>query len=156
MCVKLWKIVHWPKRGLHTKSWPPAIPRTLLKVFGGWYWFSRVSLVFVFGPKPQLKFGPSWTILKRKFYGNKLILPPTAIEVPRPTQQIKEEMAKRYFILKSKITCTEWCCIFFISRILKTFFQTLWFHTNLYLRIIFLKKIKFRRLLSHLKYFEVF
>ena len=25
-------------RGLHTKSWPPAMPRTLLKVFGGGRW----------------------------------------------------------------------------------------------------------------------
>ena len=33
--VKLLIIVHLPQRGLHTKSWPPAMPRTLLKVFGG-------------------------------------------------------------------------------------------------------------------------
>ena len=25
------------KRGIYTKSWPPAMPRTLLKVFGGWW-----------------------------------------------------------------------------------------------------------------------
>ena len=50
----------WTLRGLHTKSWPAALPRTLLKVFGGggWWWL-RVILVFTFGPKPQLKFGPS-------------------------------------------------------------------------------------------------
>ena len=46
------------------------MPRTLLKVFGGGggggggavaepMWCLRVSLVFTFGPKPQLKFGPS-------------------------------------------------------------------------------------------------
>ena len=61
--VKLRILVHLP-RGLHTKSWPHAMPRNLLKVFGGGWWVggSRVSLVFTFRPKPQLKFGPSWTI----------------------------------------------------------------------------------------------
>ena len=43
------------------------MPRTLLKVFGGWVVVVvvvgggggfRVSLVFTFGPKSQLKFGP--------------------------------------------------------------------------------------------------
>ena len=45
---------------LHTKSWFAAMPRTLIKVFGGggWWWL-RVSLVFTFGPRRQLKFGPS-------------------------------------------------------------------------------------------------
>ena len=30
---------------------------------GGWWWLLRESLVFTFGPKPQLKFGPSWTTI---------------------------------------------------------------------------------------------
>ena len=33
--LKLWIVVNRPYRGLHTKSWPPDMPRTLPKVFGG-------------------------------------------------------------------------------------------------------------------------
>ena len=42
------------------------MPRTIQKVFGGgardYMVVSIVSLAFCFGPKPQLKLGPSWTI----------------------------------------------------------------------------------------------
>ena len=30
--LKLWIVVNRPYRGLHTKSWPPDMPRTLPKV----------------------------------------------------------------------------------------------------------------------------
>ena len=45
--------VHWPIWTKYTKYWPPAVP-----VVSGLI----MSLVFAFGPRPQLKFGPSWTI----------------------------------------------------------------------------------------------
>ena len=34
---KLWHRVAWTIWSLHTKSWPPTIPGTLGKVFGGWW-----------------------------------------------------------------------------------------------------------------------
>ena len=54
--------------------------RTLLKVFGGggWWWL-RMSLVFTFGPKPQLKFRPSSTKCMTHF--NLLIKPKTIIKL---------------------------------------------------------------------------
>ena len=33
---KLWLLVPWTIGGLHTKSWPPTMPRTLQKVLGRW------------------------------------------------------------------------------------------------------------------------
>ena len=53
------------------------MPRTLLKVFGGWVVVVyRVSLVFTFSTKLQLKFGPSSTKLTPvcKFWTQKILL----------------------------------------------------------------------------------
>ena len=47
---KLWALVPWTKGSLHTKSWPPTMPRPLQKVVGRWVVLTP-NLVFCFGPK---------------------------------------------------------------------------------------------------------
>ena len=60
---KLCVLVPWTIGSLHTKSWPPTMPRTLQKVLGGvggWVVLTP-NLVFCFGPKLWFWPGPSWT-----------------------------------------------------------------------------------------------